>query len=148
MPHAPLAAVCETEIEQALKARGLLLNRPRRDVLHVLLRARQPLDVDGVLAAARRDGSLVSRAAVSRFLTLLNTLGLAEVAARRNARRFFRLRRATRTISLNCVRRNEILQIQDDALADSVEQLLERLGYRLAEGIEFRVEPVEERDAA
>lgn len=132
----------ETTIHQILKAHGLLLNGARRDVLHVLLLAPHPLDVDGALAAARASGSHVSRAAVSRFLNLLNRLGIAEVAARRNARRFFRLRRETQTISLSCVQQNRIIEVQDDAVVESVQRLLHGMGYRLAEGIHFRIEPL------
>lgn len=132
----------DAAVEQMLKAHGLLLNRARRDVLHVLLRANTPLDVDGALDAARAQGSHVSRAAVSRFLSLLNRLGVAEVAARRNARRFFRLKRRTPVISLSCVRQNRIMEVRDDALVQSVEQMLHGLGYRLAEGIHFRIEPL------
>ncbi|WP_158255954.1 MULTISPECIES: transcriptional repressor [unclassified Brevundimonas] len=129
-------------VEQVLKAHGLLLNRARRDVLHVLLHAEAPLDVDSALAAARSQGSHVSRAAVSRFLNLLNRLGVAEVAARRNARRFFRLKRRTPTLSLSCVRQNRIIEVRDDALVQAVEQMLHGHGYRLAEGIHFRIEPL------
>lgn len=129
-------------VEQILKSQGLLLNRARRDVLHVLIHTETPLDVDGALAAARSQGSHVSRAAVSRFLNLLTRLGVAEVAARRNARRFFRLKRQTPTISLSCVRQHRIIEVRDDALVQSVEQMLHGLGYRLAEGIHFRIEPL------
>jgi Fe2+ or Zn2+ uptake regulation protein len=145
MPHPPPGEVdrhTETTIHQLLAAHGLLLNRARQDVLHVLLLARHPLDVDGALAAARMNGSHVSRAAVSRFLNLLNRLGVAEVAARRDARRFFRLRRETQTISLSCVQQNRIIEVQDDAVADAVQRLLHGMGYRLAEGIHFRIEPL------
>lgn len=145
MPHPPPADVdrhTETTIHQLLTAHGLLLNRARQDVLHVLLLARHPLDVDGALAAARMNGSHVSRAAVSRFLNLLNRLGVAEVAARRDARRFFRLRRETQTISLSCVQQNRIIEVQDDAVADAVQRLLHGMGYRLAEGIHFHIEPL------
>lgn len=132
----------ETTIQQMLAAHGLLLNRARRDVLHVMLLAQQPVDVDGALAAARAGGSHVSRAAVSRFLNLLNRLGVAEVAARRNARRFFRLRRETQTISLSCMHQNRIIEVQDDAVVEAVQRLLHGMGYRLAEGIHFRIEPL------
>jgi len=132
----------DATLGQILKAHGLLLNRARRDVLHVLLHAEAPLDVDGALAAARSQGSHVSRAAVSRFLNLLNRLGVAEVAARRNARRFFRLKRQTPVISLSCVRQHRIIEVRDDALVQSVEQMLHGLGYQLAEGIHFRIEPL------
>jgi Fe2+ or Zn2+ uptake regulation protein len=132
----------DAAIEPILKAHGLLLNRARRDILHVLLRAEAPLDVDSALMAARADGSHVSRAAVSRFLNLLTRLGVAEVAARRNARRFFRLKSRTPTISLSCVRQNRIIEVRDDALVQAVEQMLHGRGYRLAEGIHFRIEPL------
>ena len=132
----------DAPVEQILKAHGLLLNRARRDVLHVLFHAQIPLDVDGALEAARSQGSHVSRAAVSRFLNLLNRLGVAEVAARRNARRFFRLKRQTPTISLSCVRQNRIIEVRDDALVQAVEQMLHGQGYRLAEGIHFRIVPL------
>jgi Fe2+ or Zn2+ uptake regulation protein len=132
----------DAAVEQILKSQGLLLNRARRDVLHVLIHAETPLDVDGALAAARSQGSHVSRAAVSRFLNLLTRLGVAEVAARRNARRFFRLKRRTPIISLSCVRQHRIIEVRDDALVQSVEQMLHGLGYRLAEGIHFRIEPL------
>ena len=58
MPHPPPGQVdrhTETTIHQLLAAHGLLLNRARRDVLHVLLLAQHPLDVDGALAAARNE---------------------------------------------------------------------------------------------
>lgn len=132
----------DAAVGQILKTHGLLLNRARRDVLHVLLHAQGPLDVDGALETARSQGSHVSRAAVSRFLNLLTRLGVAEVAARRNARRFFRLKRQTPTISLSCVRQNRIIEVRDDALVQSVEQMLHGHGYRLAEGIHFRIEPL------
>ena len=51
-------------------------------------------------------------------------------AARRNACRFFRLRRDTQTISLSCVQQNRIIEVQDDA----VQRLLHGMGYRLSEG--------------
>jgi len=132
----------DATVAQLLKAHGLLFNAARRDVLRVLLHAPAPLDVDGALAAARSDGSHVSRAAVSRFLNLLTRLGVAEVAARRNARRFFRLKRQTQTISLSCVRENRIMEVRDDALVQAVEHMLHGRGYRLAEGIDFRIEPL------
>ncbi|GEM_PF-3509169 len=132
----------DATVAQLLKANGLLFNAARRDVLCVLLRASAPLDVDTTLAAARSDGSHVSRAAVSRFLNLLTRLGVAEVAARRNARRFFRLKRQTQTISLSCVRENRIIEVRDDALVQAVEHMLHGRGYRLAEGIDFRIEPL------
>jgi len=151
VPHPSCAELddhIETTIHQLLKAHGLLLNSARRDVLHVLLRARQPLDVDGALAAARASGSHVSRAAVSRFLNLLTRLGVAEVAARRNARRFFRLRRETQTISLSCVQQNRIIEVQDEVVVEAVQRLLLGMGYRLAEGIHFRIEPLPVSEAS
>ena len=65
--------------------------------------------------------------------------GGTDVAARRNARRFFRLKRRTPTISLSCVRQNRIIEVRDDALVQAVEQMLHGHGYRLAEGIHFRI---------
>lgn len=76
------------------------------------------------------------------FLNLLTRLGVAEVAARRNARRFFRLKRRTPIISLSCVRQHRIIEVRDDALVQAVEQMLHGHGYRLAEAIHFRIEPL------
>jgi hypothetical protein len=40
------------------------------------------------------------------------------------------------------VRQNRIIEVRDDALVQAVEQMLHGRGYRLAEGIHFRIEPL------
>lgn len=132
-------------IAQVFRAQSLLLNPGRLDLLDVLFDAQEALDVEGALAAARAKGSEVSRAAVTRFLSLLTRLGIAEVVGRRNTRRFYRLRRQTRTITLTCVRERKIIEVEDHTLVAAVEKMLEDRGYRLVEGIDFCIEPVPAR---
>lgn len=131
----------KTDIEAQILEAGGTLSRTRRDCLDVLIDTPYSLDVEDLLLAVRARGRRVSRTTVTRFLSFLHQSGIAEIGARNNNRRYFKLKQTRRTISLRCQETGRLVQLEAETLLTAIEGFVEARGYRLTEGVCLSVGP-------
>ncbi len=121
-------------LEQRLREVGIRITGPRRAILQVLEEAREHLDVEEIMARARRVDSRIHRATVYRTVELLKRLGLLDeldLLHVRGDRHFYELRRGGDHAHLICTSCGRVLE------PGGVVRLCRD---QLAAGTEFRID--------
>lgn len=144
--HTPGAPESVADIRARVKAAGYRFNEERESVARTLLDADGPITAEDAWLTARASLARVSRATVYRTLNIFTRLGITEPSLRPRGGQSFRLRRTLPSIYLVHAEAGVIDELEDPAIAEALEALTRRSGYRLRGAIELRVEPLSRLD--